>query len=651
MENKTSTVKLLSIEEITKELNKKALKSKLTNEYNPKEIDTEMVLSQYGAKLLFDYIEKNKIDLKKISDDYNPKEVIEKTVVSQKAINDLYKYLIENFVNKENVLDDFDLKNPSEDAPFSQYGANKLYKRLTDETIGFDELTSLYKNIKEHPSQKLALSQEGAINLYNEVLLKENQSKEFKNDNDVEIMTKEQLANKILSLEGAREFYRNMVANYVNRYGSEILGDLLFPVNTLKNEVGIKFQVDEDNSFKIASNKIDEKDLLSFMFNKERIISIYKDFIEFNKPINTSENLGIKTKAEAKYDLTLSDKFGVNVEGEKLVFYVNDKSIASFDSDGMDILNSRVATEDNPINAVSVDVEMSGHNFHNKLVCFFDGVWKVADLGKEHTADGFAVSITKDKFRVYFNGVIDINSDVKDEDGERIRIGEYYFVSQKLNGYLCRERNQEGVEQLAMKTMLVNGKIKGQLLLTEETNYNLFSHFALDDKGSVVGVEAVNGLIENVAKLVEADLKNKERLSELESTISDYERLYKNNFIKEHLLNHQFLLDAVYHNGIVWELSDLKDNKIADAIALKVDKDNFIIITKGNFEIPDSARDDNGREFVPGEYYYISDKKKGGFSKDKNPNYGIDQLGFKVITSGGKLKGMALINEEVNLDY
>lgn len=653
MKRNTSTVEILTPEEIVSSLNDKVSYSDLTDNYNLDPSDPKKALSQPGAKKLFDDLDRDKISKGEITHEFNPETYDITKVLSQKGAKELYDELDELKVNFKDLTNEYKSEAPSNKKALSQDGAKLMYEELCDkmqsEYVGFEDVTNEYENV-EAPSEFKVLSQKGAANLFNDAALKRDIKDDYENAFNEETLPEEELKNKLFSWKGARNLYRNLVNNFVSIYGAVMHGSLIFPINNIKNGIGIKFSSDEREYKVYAENDLTEK-ALKVSCDKTDIVKVFSDRNVIARNTIFERNVGANNSVAPVYNITIGDKNGINMEEDKMVFYVNHEPIMHLDSNGLYVFNSTVSTEDKPVNAVSIDVTQPNHGFNNQLVCYFEGVWKIADLKREHTADGWAVRIDNDTFRVYFSGLVHLDDTVRDEEGNKLQIGEYYFVSQEVNGALRRTRYVNGVEQIALKTVYVNGKLKGQLLLTDEANFNLLNDFQLDDEGNVSTVDALFKLIEAVEDLKKDVDGMQERIDDLEGVITDYDKLYENNFVEETFVNHPFLFNAVHNTGAGWETADLNNEKVADAIAIKKDKDTYILITKGTIEIPAGALDDKGDQFISGEYYYVSNTIKGAFSREKSPELDIDQLAFKVITHKEKTKAIILINEETNFDY
>lgn len=653
MNRNNSTVELLTPEEIVKALADKIDKSDITDIYNLDPLDYKKVLSQPGAKKLFDDIDNLKINIEDITHEYNPEVGDLLKVLSQKGAKELYEQINENKVDFKNLTNEYDLVSPSNKKALSQDGANLLYKKVCEkistDTIAVTDITSEFENV-ETPSETKVLSQKGAVNLFNEAALKRDIVDEFENNLEGESATEEELENKIFSWKGARSLFRHFTNNFVSKYGSELLGNLTFPINNVKNGVGIKF-FSKEHEFKLYSENDLKEKALKISSNKTDLLKLFQERLEITKNSIFKRNIGINSIENPRYNMTIENKNGIHIENGNMVFYLNNSPIMHIAENGLYVLNSVVSTEDKPVNAVSIDVHQVGHGFHNQLVCYFEGKWKIVDLKKEHTADGWATRIDDDNFRVFFSGLVELDDTIRDDEGNKLQIGEYYFVSQDVNGALRRTRYLDGVEQIALKTVAVNNNLKGQLLLTDEANFNLLTNFNIDDNGNVSTVETIYELIETVTTMKEDMEHMNHRIQDLEGVVTDYTRLYESNFVEEFYTNHPFLFNAVHNAGEVWEMANLGLERIADAVAIKKDNDTYMLVTKGTVEIPAGALDDEGNQFVSGEYYYVSHTVVGGFSRYKSDELDVDQLAFKVIKHKGKTKAIILINEEANLDY
>lgn len=653
MNRNNSTVELLTPEEIIRVLLEKINKSDITDNYILDPLDYNKVLSQPGAKKLFDDINNLKINIDDITHEFNPEvgEILK--VLSQKGAKELYDDINVNKIDFKDLTNEYNLDSPSNKKALSQDGANLLYKKvcekITTDAVSVTDITNEFENI-EVPSETKVLSQKGAVDLFNEAALKRDIVDDYENDLDNESATEKELKNKIFSLKGARSLFRYLNNNFVSKYGSAILGNLTFPINNIKNGIGIKF-FSKDNEFKLyAENDLKEK-ALKISSNKTDLLKLFHERMEITKNSIFKRNIGVNSVDEPKYNMTIENKNGIHIENGNMVFYLNDLPIMHVSEEGLYVFNSVVSTENKPVNAVSIDIHQVEHGFNNQLVCYFEGKWKIADLKKEHTADGWAIRIDDDNFRVFFSGLVELDDTIRDDEGNKLQIGEYYFVSQDVNGALMRTRCLDGVEQIALKTVAVNNKLKGQLLLTDEANFNLLTNFNIDDNGNVSTIETLYKLIETVDTMKGDILHMGHRIEELEGVVTDYDRLYENNFVEETYKNHPFLFNAVHNAGEVWEMANLSLERIADAVAIKKDNETYILVTKGTVEIPAGASDDEGKEFISGEYYYVSHNVVGGFSRYKSQELDVDQLAFKVIKHKNKMKAIILINEEANLDY
>lgn len=651
-ENNTSTIEILELEQLIKNLSGKINYDDITDEFKEKK-DSLKVLSQLGAVTLYNELNKAKINFTDLTDEYNSEKPSNKKGLSQEGAKALLDFINKNKVDFQNLTGEYNPENPSTTKILTQVGAKKMFEDINEDVVNVSELTDEY--IVKEPSLVKGFNQKGANDLYLASALKKDIVSSYQNETTKETLKEEELKNKIFSLKGARDFFRYVFNNYVSRHGSNMLGTLLFPINNEKNGVGIKFSDNEDGFKLHAENELSEEGLkdkiLKLTANSTDIFKVFKNRVVNELPMIFTSNIGAKCITPPKYNITLQDKYGINVEGDNLVFYSNDKKVLTLGSEGAILRGSRVSTEDFPVNAVSIDIKEEGHQFNNQLVCFFEGKWKLADLNKDHTADGWAIKIDDDTFRVYFSGLIHLDNVLRDDEDEKLLIGEYYFVSQDKPGALRRNRYLDGIEQIALKTVFVNGALKGQLLLTDEANMNMLTNFSLDDHGNVTTVETIKGLIETMETFKE-DVKHlNEKIDDLESVVGDYNRLYENTFVEENKENHPFTFNAVYNNGTIWEMANLKLQHTADAIAIKKDDNKYLLVTKGTVDIPVGSLDDEGNPFVTGEYYYVSPNHPGKFARNKSNAFDVDQLAFKTIMHKGKLKAIVLISEETNIDY
>lgn len=636
-----STVEIVSPEELIKELQKKIRYSDLSDEYKKQIDDFKSTFSQTGANKLYVELDGKKINYSDMSNLYVGEEnADELKVPTQFAINHLYNYIEANKIDFKDLVIEFDLEEPDENKAFSQTGANNLYNNIKLNFVNKKDITNEF--IVDEAEEEKVLSQVGAKTLYELAALKKDIRDDFEKDDD-------DLVNKIFSLAGARTLYKFIKENFVDVNGSEITGDLDFLNNGQDESAGISFKTDEQ---KIKISSLIEDNILSMKIKhgEKEIIKISNMYNMFYENTIFQKKIGVESDENPKYTITIKNDSGINFEDDSLVFYLKDEPVMRINQEGVFVFESNVSTENKPSNAISIIVEKQNHSFENDLVSYFEGEWQLADLRKDITADGFAIKISDDLFKVVFHGIIDLTG-VKDEKGDSIKSGEFYFVSQTNQGKFSIQKPYEGLEQIAFKTFFADDKMKAQLLLTDEANFNLLTNFKIDDSGNVSNVENIYKLLDEVEDLKQGIGGMFERIQELEGIVTDYEMLYESNFVEETYINHPFLFNALHNNGERWELADLTSEKTADAIAIKKSNDIYITMSKGTVEIPDGALDDKEEEFVPGEYYYVSATIPGAFSRYKNDELDIDQLAFKVIKHKGKNKAIVLISDDVNIGY
>lgn len=122
------------------------------------------------------------------------------------------------------------------------------------------------------------------------------------------------------------------------------------------------------------------------------------------------------------------------------------------------------------------------------------------------------------------------------------------------------------------------------------------------------------------------------------------------NTLKFHQPNHGFIFTPITLDGNTRQWVKATKYTGADAIAIRVDNDNFNIITKGYIDIPINAKDDKGNAFIYDEYYFLSQEVDGGFSKDKNYT-GVFQNLIHIEEQNGRLVSYVDVQDPINLDY
>lgn len=642
-----SGVKISSPEEIQKALDKKVNFDDLSEEYNPEEVDSTKALSQAGAKNLYDEINKNKLDKKDITHEFDTEDPDSKKVLSQLGANKLHK----DKVKYRDITHEFKEENPSEKKVLSQKGANEHYKHVEENKVDFKDGTSEFVDI-DKPSLKKYFNQLGATKLWQKVkdlmVAKEDIRDEFRTtDIHKEELSEEELKEKVFSWRGARDLYRWIKQNVVPQEGGEMKGSLTFPIRKIAQGIGIVFK-DTESTFKVTAEENNTVRSFKLYEKDKNLLEIFRDKMVTKLNSLTTGRTTVHSDVLAPYSLGIgSDKTGINYENGLLCLYVDGKKIGTFSSEGMTLFGSRVPTVNTPINAVSVDIKKVKHNFHNRLVCYFDGNWQLADLSKEHTADGFAQRLDDDTFRVYFSGVIPIDSSIRDEKGNVLQLGEYYYVSQDVNGMVMRERRSTGVEQIAFKCMSVNNQVVAHILISSEANYNMLGDFMPEDE---VPAEDFDELVKAMKEMNLSMKEMQEEIDRLNDFHGNTTTNYGANFAVIEKENHGFIFDAVYHENGEWIRTKPEDN-IAEGIAIRDSADKVVIVYKGMVEIPKHAVDEENNPILVDKHYYLSTEVPGKFTYNIPSNGEVEQLAFKTILHGGKLKAIIFIDENATIDY
>ncbi len=110
--------------------------------------------------------------------------------------------------------------------------------------------------------------------------------------------------------------------------------------------------------------------------------------------------------------------------------------------------------------------------------------------------------------------------------------------------------------------------------------------------------------------------------------------------------NHGFTFNPIqYDTGLAKYVKATKENP-ADAMAIKVDNDNFDLVTSGSYPLSSGIKDVFGKDIVEDEYYFLDENVAGGFTPIKPVH--IYQPLFLVAKDKGKLR--ALIEVETPTD-
>lgn len=110
-------------------------------------------------------------------------------------------------------------------------------------------------------------------------------------------------------------------------------------------------------------------------------------------------------------------------------------------------------------------IEKANHGFVFEPVFYTPEGWVKVDVTNEQTAEGIAVKINDDKFNVFFDGIINIPSEYKDDEGADLSNGEIYSISKEGVGLVTKNVYSEGVVQSLYKVITENGVKKAFIIL------------------------------------------------------------------------------------------------------------------------------------------------------------------------------------------
>ncbi|MGL5717809.1 MAG: collagen-like triple helix repeat-containing protein, partial [Paraclostridium sp.] len=118
--------------------------------------------------------------------------------------------------------------------------------------------------------------------------------------------------------------------------------------------------------------------------------------------------------------------------------------------------------------------------------------------------------------------------------------------------------------------------------------------------------------------------------------------------IRINQVNHGFTFNPIQFETSANKYAKATKDNPADAMAIRVDNDNFDLVTSGSYPLSSGIKDVFGKDLVEDEYYFLDENVAGGFTPIKPIH--IYQPLFLVAKDKGKLRALIEVETPTDLE-